>query len=580
MTEEPSSPADNPAQFAGSSQPGLARADGAPAAEEKPRTRTAFLHPHNDPMFSVKNILWVTFFLALTAATRCANYRNVFITSEAGAIEQVYFVDGDCYARMTRVREIMEHWGIIHYHAWENFPMGTWPHTTAPFDYLIVGIALLLKPFTAQYIDIAGAVVSPILGVLMTAFLALWARELNQCYRKLMLLLAALSPILVHGTALGRPDHQSLQIFLVAVGIGAELIMARAPCVSWSIVSGAAWGVALWVSLYEPLVLVVVIFVTKVIFYRSNLFVKERLWGLGLLAVILGAAWLLEGKYLVKSFMIEAHDQSLRTYFGNWSATIGEMSQIGIFSELLYRWVGFGLLVSPLLLIARLRDTKRSLLLLSLLVVTFSLTLEEVRWGYFFALVYAMSLPWQLTLFKRQWLVYTLFLLSLWPVAKDWDERLFPDENHDLERALRLNDQRRLRQAAEFIRDKAPGGILAPWWWSPALVYWSGQPAVAGSSHESLAGIVETSRFFSTTDPKVAEAICNQRQVETVVTGNPENIVVESVHVLGQPLPQHDNTMADILWERPHSAPIFLHLVFDNNVVKIFEVNHGSIIYR
>ncbi len=49
----------------------------------------------------------------------------------------------------------------------------------------------------------------------------------------------------------------------------------------------------------------------------------------------------------------------------------------------------------------------------------------EVRWGYFFALVYAMSLPWQLSLFKRKWLVWTLFLLSLWPVAREWDYRLF-----------------------------------------------------------------------------------------------------------------------------------------------------------
>jgi hypothetical protein len=568
VTDEQLIPAENPAPSPQEAPPALD-----PLASRK----TGFHYP---PVFSLMNILWVTFFLALTAATRCANYRNVFVTSEAGAIEQVYFVDGDCYSRMTRVREIMEGWGMIHYHAWENYPLGTWPHTTAPFDYLVVALAVLLKPFVADSIDIAGAIVSPILGVLMTAFLALWARELNQQYRKLMLLLAALSPILVHGTALGRPDHQSLEMLLATVGIGAELIMARRPCVSWGIVSGVAWGLALWVSLYEPLVLIVVIYATKLIFYRPSLFVKERLWGLGVFVGILGLAYLLEGKYLVKSFMIEAHDQTLRTYFVNWSATIGEMSNVSVFSELLYRWVGFGLIAAPLLLMARLRDTKRSLLLLSLLVVTFALTIEEVRWGYFFALVYAMSLPWQLSLFKRKWLVYPVYLLSLWPVARDWDERLFPDPLHDLDRALRLNDQRRLRQAADFIREKAPGCILAPWWWSPALVYWSGEPAVAGSSHESLAGIVDTSKFFSTTNPKLAEAICTQRAVETVVTGNPENIVVESVHVLGQPLPQHDNTMADILWERPHSAPLFLHLVFDNNVVKVFEVNHGSVIYR
>jgi hypothetical protein len=411
-----------------------------------------------------------------------------------------------------------------------------------------------------------------------TAFLALWARELNQQYRKLMLLLASLSPILVHGTELGRPAHHSLQIFLLAVGIGAELIMARRPCKSWSIVSGFAWGLALWVSLYEPLVMLIVIYLTKLIFYRPNLFVKERLWGLGVFIAILGIEWLLEGKYLVKGFVTVATDPTLKAYFGNWVATIGEMQKVGVFSDLLNSSVGFGMLFAPLLLIARLRDTKRSLLLLFLLVTTFCFTLEQARWAYFFALIYAMSLPWQLSLFKRKWLVYLVYLLSLWPIARAWEERVYPDEAHDLDRVVRMSDQARLRQAAEFISEKAPGAILAPWWWSPQLAYWSGQPAVAGSSHESLPGIVDTARFFGTTDPKEAQAICDNRYVETVVTGNPQNIVIESAHILGQPLPQQDNTMADILWERPHSAPVFLHLVWDDNVYKVFEVNHGYIV--
>lgn len=569
MTEDQPSPDDTPQHHA-------------PPAEGKHGAVAMPGHGHRAPV-TVSSVLWVLFFMALTAATRCANFRNTFITSEAGAIKQVYFVDGDCYSRMTRVREVLAGWGVIHYHAFENWPIGIYSHTTAPMDFLIAGIALLLKPFTANYIDLAGAVVSPLLGVLTTAFLAFWARELNQQYRKLMLLLVSLSPILVHGTALGRPAHHSLQIFLLAVGIGAELIMARTPRVWWGIASGVAWGLALWVSLYEPLVMVLVIFITKVIFYRPNLFVKERVAGTLVMAGILGLAGILEGRYLARNIALWLYDPALKHYFGNWTATIGEMTSepqagVKIFSQFLFHWVGFGLLVAPLLLIARLRDTKRSVLLLSLLVTTFFLTMMEVRWGYFFVLVYVMSLPWQFSLFKQKWLVYTLFLLSLWPVAREWDERLFPDVKHELERDARLNDQRRLRQAAEFIGEKAPGGILAAWWYSPQLVYWSGQPAVAGSSHEGLAGIVDSSRFFSTTNPKVAEEICNARQVETVVVTNPYNIVVNAVHVLGQPLPQKENTMADILWDKPHSAPVFLHIVFDNNVVKVFEVNHGSIV--
>ena len=41
-------------------------------------------------------------------------------------------------------------------------------------------------------------------------------------YRWVMLILYAISPILVHGTELGRPDHQSLLILLVTIAICAE----------------------------------------------------------------------------------------------------------------------------------------------------------------------------------------------------------------------------------------------------------------------------------------------------------------------------------------------------------------------
>ena len=54
----------------------------------------------------------------------------------------VYFSDGDCYARMTRVRLLQEHpRAPVHRHDFENYPIGTQPHTTAPLDYLIAGLA-------------------------------------------------------------------------------------------------------------------------------------------------------------------------------------------------------------------------------------------------------------------------------------------------------------------------------------------------------------------------------------------------------------------------------------------------------
>ena len=161
----------------------------------------------------------ITLLSALILATRCANYQDVFVAGN------VYFADADCYARMTRVQMVREKPGlIIRHHEFENFPQGTIPHTTAPLDYLIVALSLFLNPFTAHPLDLAGAFVSPLLALLGAWFLWWWSRRMKFRYRWVMLILYAISPILVHGTELGRPDHQSLLILLVAIAI----------CAGWS----------------------------------------------------------------------------------------------------------------------------------------------------------------------------------------------------------------------------------------------------------------------------------------------------------------------------------------------------------
>jgi hypothetical protein len=102
----------------------------------------------------------IAFPTAIILATRCANYQDVFVAGN------VYFADADCYARMIRVQMVRAEPGlIIRHHAFENFPQGTTPHTTAPLDYLIFGLSLLLNPFTANPIDLAGAFVSPMLAL-------------------------------------------------------------------------------------------------------------------------------------------------------------------------------------------------------------------------------------------------------------------------------------------------------------------------------------------------------------------------------------------------------------------------------
>src|SRR5213594_4912853 len=196
---------------------------------------------------------------ALILATRCANYQDVFVAGN------VYFTDADCYARMTRVRMCEKKPGlIVRHHDFENFPQGTTPHTTAPFDYLILALAVALKPFTVHGIDLAGALISPLLALFGGWFLWWWSRRMNLRYGWTMLVLYAISPVLVHGTELGRPDHQSLSVLLVTIAICAEWSRGEATGAAtarWAVVSGTAWGLAIWNSAYEALILFVLVIV-------------------------------------------------------------------------------------------------------------------------------------------------------------------------------------------------------------------------------------------------------------------------------------------------------------------------------
>src|SRR5436309_4592421 len=245
----------------------------------------------------ILSIIEIALLSALILATRCANYQDVFVAGN------VYFVDADCYARMTRVRMCHATPGlIVRHHTFENFPQGTIPHTTAPLDYLILGLSLLLNPFTAHTLDLAGAFISPLLALLGGWFLWWWSRRMKFRYRWVMLVLYAISPILVQGTELGRPDHQSLSVLLVTIAICAEWsLQTKATDAAgppehnrWSIVSGPAWALAIWVSAYEPLVLFLIVIVTTFLVNPRALFARDRRAGWILFAAIIAIAFMLD----------------------------------------------------------------------------------------------------------------------------------------------------------------------------------------------------------------------------------------------------------------------------------------------
>jgi hypothetical protein len=529
---------------------------------------------------------------ALILATRCANYQDVFVAGN------VYFVDGDCYARMTRAEMIRAKPGlIIRHHEFENFPQGTTPHTTAPLDYLIVALSFLLDPFTAHPLDLAGAFVSPLLALLAGWFLWWWSVKFR--YRWVLLILYATSPILVHGTELGRPDHQSLLMLLVAIAIcagwsfqdlqastspgkynwdggpsfadaAAGKLETAAPCLpsdairesrmpcplwAWAVTSAVCWALAIWVSAYEPLVLFLIVTGTALVMNRRAVFARDRRAGWILFAAIIAIAFAVEQG--VPSFAILQSPGHLK----NWASTIGELVHVSPMNPVWLNWCGFLLFVAPVLIWMSIRTPRngasgRALPIYVLLVATYFFTVWQARWGYFFVLIFALALPALLAPIKSSAAVWIAFVLSMFPILRDWDERLWPNEAQLAGRMERRIESVQIRDLALSLRSSEVHPVLAPWWLSPSIAYWSGQPGVAGSSHESLNGIEESARFFLSENLQEAREILEKRHVAWVFAYDFDRVAQNSAAILNEPLPREP--LSRVLDRTPSHAPPFL----------------------
>jgi hypothetical protein len=511
----------------------------------------------------------ILLFSALILATRCANYRDVFVGGE------IYFTDADCYSRMTRVRTCLENPGIIlRHHSFENYPTGTTPHTTAPLDYLIATLAGVMKLITSRALDLAGAIVSPLMALVTGWFLWWWSRWSQLQYRGALLLLYAVSPILVHGAELGRPDHQSLLIGLIAVALCAEWSLTLASLkpvgaprsfLHWSLVSGVAWGLALWVSFYEPLILLGVLVISQALFARQSFTASHRLAGWAVCAGIVLLALAIEQR------LPAWPGAGAYPIFANWARTIGELSPVAVDDRTWFRWTGLLLIALPALLwIAMTKLRSLPHFLTALLIASFALTLWQARWAYFFVMIFALALPALLTVFRNQIAGWIVFVISLFPVLSEWDEKLWPNERQNALLLERRAEAVGWRQAAREIAPSGEAPFLAPWWWSPAVTYWSGQPGVAGSSHGALAGIERSARFFLATNPDEATELLLKTKAAWVIAYDAERMVANSAALLGVPPPE--NALAHVLDRTPAHAPSFLQLVSQNAACKLFRV--------
>lgn len=504
------------------------------------------------PIFS-RVIRWLLLFLSLSLIilVRLWNFPQVFVDGH------VYFIDADCYSRMTRVAAVMVQPGtVLRHHFFENWPVGTTPHTTVPLDYLIAAVAWI-----TGRIDFAGAVTPLLLALGSGIVLWKWVSQYRLLTQVTVLLLFALSPILVHGTVLGRPDHQALLIFLLVVAWTTDQRLQVLPSRTLAILNGLAWGLALWTSLFEPAILLFLTLLTSLIAFGKKWCTRARAES----AVTTGAILLIA--LAIEQWRLVSLPRG--ALFERWSLSIGELSAPGLFSPLYLQWIGLLLLALPFLLLWQIFQQKNRPLLYPtlLLLATWLLTATAVRWGYFFALAALFALPHILEKWKSRWLPAAVFI-SLWPIAADWETRLYPSTAEQERLAEQRDDYRQLREIAEFI---PPGtAFLAPWWLSPPLAYWSGAHGLAGSSHQSLPGIEATAEFYLSRFPEKTRSLLRERRIDWVVAYETSRVLSTSSTLLGIPAAQ--DALGAILYDRPSRAPSFLLLERETPYFKLYRV--------
>jgi hypothetical protein len=240
-------------------------------------------------------------------------------TTQHPPVLRPWMVEADCYSQMARVQRILRGEGLIQNHfKVENWPEGLVPSTTAPFDYLILLLQAPLRLVTIYPLDWAGALVSPLLwAALVFCWMFFRSREFTVTGRALLIFGSALLPGFLWATAFGRPRHQSLVLFLIALGMTAEYErwhMVATPRRVWSIFAGIVWGLACWVSLFEPMVVFAVLL-------GFNFVVRRRESPAMLIAygVVMLVALILEGPH------IYIPPPEYRGALVNWLGTIAEV---------------------------------------------------------------------------------------------------------------------------------------------------------------------------------------------------------------------------------------------------------------
>jgi hypothetical protein len=169
--------------------------------------------------------------------------------------------------------------------------------------------------------------------------------------------------------------------------------------------------------------------------------------------------------------------------------------------------------------------------------------------------------------------VWIAFVLSMFPILRDWDERLWPNEAQLTMRMEQRIESVQIRDLSLSLRSPEVHPFLAPWWLSPSIAYWSGQPGIAGSSHESLNGIDDSARFYLSDDLHKAREILEKRRVAWVFTYDSDRVAQNSAAILNEPSPLQP--LCRVLDRTPSQAPPFLIFSAQNPTCKLYGVAVG-----
>jgi hypothetical protein len=466
-------------------------------------------------------------------------------------------VEADCYSQLARVQRILNGQGLVQNHfTVENWPEGLKPSTTAPFDYVILALYAPLALFTRYPLDWAGALVSPVCAIALVVF---WVSFRSRCFQRVgrvaLVLGLALVPALIWATAFGRARHQSLIVALLAIALTAEYERWEKDAgYAWHIAAGIVWGFVCWTSLYEPLFVVILLVAFNFIARRR----ENAAFGISF-GVVMLLALLIEGIH------VYVPPPEVRPVLGRWLHFIIEMQGEPVFDVIQglpparlpgsWGWqIGPGILMlalpfSAFFLWCEKNLTDRFLIILTVFLVICAA--NQQRW-----LPYA-SLA-EIFLFARFLQLGPPLRVPQLVLAAGFFVHVARVDYLQIDGAAQMTPSQPSPELALLAKSiDQPGGILAPWWLSPGLLYFSGNPIVSGSSHCGITGIEASARFYASTSWREAYRILQQRKVRWVVVWDEPKYVYpllgSSQEILGQDVSTDDDkgdadqTVAQIL---------------------------------